>query len=73
MPDADVDNAVSALMGAAYGSCGERCMAIPRGAVGDEVGDAGRWPGEIPGDEGRPGTDNSNDMGPLVTQTPLER
>src|SRR3990167_8388734 len=29
MPDADVDNAVSALMGAAYGSCGERCMAIP--------------------------------------------
>lgn len=28
MPDADLDNAVSALMGAAYGSCGERCMAI---------------------------------------------
>lgn len=28
MPDADVGNAVSALMGAAYGSCGERCMAI---------------------------------------------
>jgi malonate-semialdehyde dehydrogenase (acetylating)/methylmalonate-semialdehyde dehydrogenase len=29
MPDADFDNAVNALMGAAYGSCGERCMAIP--------------------------------------------
>ena len=29
MPDADLDNAVSALMGAAFGSCGERCMAIP--------------------------------------------
>ena len=28
MPDADMDNAVNALMGAAYGSCGERCMAI---------------------------------------------
>jgi malonate-semialdehyde dehydrogenase (acetylating)/methylmalonate-semialdehyde dehydrogenase len=28
MPDADMDNTVSALMGAAYGSCGERCMAI---------------------------------------------
>jgi malonate-semialdehyde dehydrogenase (acetylating)/methylmalonate-semialdehyde dehydrogenase len=28
MPDADLDNAVSMLMGAAYGSCGERCMAI---------------------------------------------
>ncbi len=41
MPDADIDNAVSALMGAAYGSCGERCMAISVVvAVGDEVGDA---------------------------------
>jgi malonate-semialdehyde dehydrogenase (acetylating)/methylmalonate-semialdehyde dehydrogenase len=40
MPDADIDNAVSALMGAAYGSCGERCMAISVAvAVGDEVGD----------------------------------
>lgn len=29
MPDADIANAVSALMGAAFGSCGERCMAIP--------------------------------------------
>jgi malonate-semialdehyde dehydrogenase (acetylating)/methylmalonate-semialdehyde dehydrogenase len=29
MPDADIANAVNALMGAAYGSCGERCMAIP--------------------------------------------
>jgi malonate-semialdehyde dehydrogenase (acetylating)/methylmalonate-semialdehyde dehydrogenase len=28
MPDADLDNVVSALLGAAYGSCGERCMAI---------------------------------------------
>ncbi|MET0170496.1 MAG: aldehyde dehydrogenase family protein, partial [Aliihoeflea sp.] len=41
MPDADIGNAVSALMGAAYGSCGERCMAIPLVvAVGDEAGDA---------------------------------
>src|SRR5512133_1065929 len=29
MPDADIGSAVSALMGAAFGSCGERCMAIP--------------------------------------------
>ena len=41
MPDADVPNAVSALMGAAYGSCGERCMAIPLVvAVGDATADA---------------------------------
>jgi malonate-semialdehyde dehydrogenase (acetylating)/methylmalonate-semialdehyde dehydrogenase len=40
MPDADIDNAVNALMGAAYGSCGERCMAIPLVvAIGDETGD----------------------------------
>ncbi len=28
MPDADIENTVNSLMGAAYGSCGERCMAI---------------------------------------------
>jgi len=40
MPDADLDNAVAAIMGAAYGSCGERCMAISVVvAIGDEVGD----------------------------------
>jgi malonate-semialdehyde dehydrogenase (acetylating)/methylmalonate-semialdehyde dehydrogenase len=40
MPDADLDQAVDALMGAAYGSAGERCMAISVAvAVGDEVGD----------------------------------
>ena len=41
MPDADIANAVSALMGAAYGSCGERCVAIPLVvAVGDAAADA---------------------------------
>lgn len=41
MPDADLDNAVSALMGAAFGSCGERCMAISVAVcVGDQVADA---------------------------------
>ncbi|MEZ5464739.1 MAG: CoA-acylating methylmalonate-semialdehyde dehydrogenase [Lysobacteraceae bacterium] len=41
MPDADLDQAVDALMGAGYGSAGERCMAISVAvAVGDAVGDA---------------------------------
>jgi acyl-CoA reductase-like NAD-dependent aldehyde dehydrogenase len=41
MPDTDVPNAVSALMGAAFGSCGERCMAIPLVvAVGDGTAQA---------------------------------
>lgn len=42
MPDADLDNAVNALMGA-YGSCSERCMAISVAVcVGDQVADASR-------------------------------
>ena len=39
MPDADTDNAASALLGAAYGSAGERCMAI---SVAVAVGRRGR-------------------------------
>src|SRR5512146_648363 len=40
MPDADMDQAADALMGAGYGSAGERCMAISGAvAVGDKVGD----------------------------------
>ena len=41
MPDADLEQAADALMGAAYGSAGERCMAISVAvAVGDRVADA---------------------------------
>ena len=41
MPDADFDQTVEALMGSAYGSAGERCMAVSVAvAVGDEVADA---------------------------------
>jgi malonate-semialdehyde dehydrogenase (acetylating)/methylmalonate-semialdehyde dehydrogenase len=41
LPDADIDNTVNALMGAAYGSCGERCMAISVVvAVGDQTADS---------------------------------
>ncbi|MEN9204884.1 MAG: CoA-acylating methylmalonate-semialdehyde dehydrogenase [Thermostichales cyanobacterium SZTDM-1c_bins_54] len=40
MPDADLDQAVAALVGAAYGSAGERCMAITLGLAVGEVGDA---------------------------------
>ncbi|HSV54187.1 MAG TPA: CoA-acylating methylmalonate-semialdehyde dehydrogenase [Burkholderiaceae bacterium] len=76
MPDADIPNAVSALMGAAYGSCGERCMAIPLVlAVGDAAADAtvAGLKAEIAKMKVGPGTDNSNDMGPLVTQPHFEK
>ncbi|MEI6208630.1 MAG: CoA-acylating methylmalonate-semialdehyde dehydrogenase [Desulfuromonadales bacterium] len=76
MPDADLDNAVSALMGAAFGSCGERCMAIPLVvSVGDEVGDAlvARFKHQMAEMKVGPGTDNRNDMGPLITREHLEK
>lgn len=71
MPDADMDNAVNALTGAAFGSSGERCMAISVAvAVGDQAADsliekmqesmvglkAGAWKVE------------SNDFGPVITR-----
>jgi malonate-semialdehyde dehydrogenase (acetylating)/methylmalonate-semialdehyde dehydrogenase len=70
MPDADMDNAVSALMGAAYGSCGERCMAISVAvAVGEETGDTlvAKLKKELQGLKVGAGCDNANNMGPLVT------
>ncbi|SCX40015.1 CoA-acylating methylmalonate-semialdehyde dehydrogenase [Variovorax sp. EL159] len=76
MPDADIGNAVSALMGAAYGSCGERCMAIPLVvAIGDDTGDAvvAGLSAEIAKMKVGPGNDNGNDMGPLVTKPHFEK
>jgi malonate-semialdehyde dehydrogenase (acetylating)/methylmalonate-semialdehyde dehydrogenase len=75
MPDADTRNAASALVGAAYGSAGERCMAI---AVAVAVGEAGdrlveavkRQLAEL---LVAPGTVERADMGPLVTREHLER
>ena len=76
MPDADIANAVNALMGAAYGSCGERCMAIPLVvAVGDATADAvvAGLKAEIAKMKVGPGTDSANDMGPLVTKAHLDK
>ncbi|WP_066966055.1 CoA-acylating methylmalonate-semialdehyde dehydrogenase [Microbulbifer sp. Q7] len=76
MPDADLDNAVSALMGAAYGSCGERCMAISVAvAVGDATADAlvEKLKAQIADLKVGDGMDNSNDMGPVVTRAQLEK
>ncbi len=71
MPDADIDNAVSMLMGAAYGSCGERCMAISVAVcVGDETADrvVDQFRDRVAGMHVGPGTNTDNDMGPLVTK-----
>jgi malonate-semialdehyde dehydrogenase (acetylating)/methylmalonate-semialdehyde dehydrogenase len=76
MPDADIPNAVNALMGAAYGSCGERCMAIPLVvAVGDATADAvvAGLKVEIAKMKVGPGTNTACDMGPLVTKAHFEK
>ncbi len=70
MPDADLDNAVSALMGAAYGSCGERCMAISVAVcVGEQIADAlvQKIASQIHELKIGAGTSCGLDMGPLVT------
>ncbi len=71
MPDADIDNAVNALTGAAYGSCGERCMAISVAVcIGDETADevVGKLQERLKDMKVGNGNDTSNDMGPLVTR-----
>ena len=76
MPDADIPNAVNALMGAAYGSCGEGCMAIPLVvAIGDDTADkvVEALKVEIAKMKVGPGTDDRNDMGPLVTRQHYEK
>lgn len=71
MPDADLDMTVNALMGAAYGSAGERCMAISVAvAVGDEVAD--KLVAQL-AEKTRQlkignGAEKGLDMGPLVTK-----
>ena len=76
MPDADIDNAVSALIGAAYGSCGERCMAISVVVcIGDDTADAvsSGISKQLETLRVGNGNDNSNDMGPLVTKPHFEK
>ena len=76
MPDADLDNAVNALMGAAFGSCGERCMAISVAVcVGQDTAHqvVTRLQHRIEALKVGPGTDTANDMGPLISAAALTR
>jgi malonate-semialdehyde dehydrogenase (acetylating)/methylmalonate-semialdehyde dehydrogenase len=76
MPDADLDQATDALMGAAYGSAGERCMAV---SVAVPVGEAtaaaliAKLAPRVRALRVGPGTDPEAEMGPLVTQQHLDR
>jgi malonate-semialdehyde dehydrogenase (acetylating)/methylmalonate-semialdehyde dehydrogenase len=70
MPDADMDQAVDALMGAAYGSAGERCMAVSVAVpVGEHTAEVlvDKLAPRVRALKIGPGTDPKAEMGPLVT------
>lgn len=69
MPDADLDQAADALIGAAYGSAGERCMAISIAVTVGEVADEliARLLPRIDRLKVGNGLQGDSDMGPLVT------
>jgi malonate-semialdehyde dehydrogenase (acetylating)/methylmalonate-semialdehyde dehydrogenase len=76
MPDADMDQAVDALMGAAYGSAGERCMAISVAVpIGKKTADAliAKLEPKVRALKVAPGTDPDAEMGPLVTKQHQEK
>lgn len=76
MPDADMDNAVNQLLGAAFGSSGERCMALPVAvAVGDEAGDAlvAKMQQAMKSLKVGAFSDSDNDFGPVITQQHREK
>jgi malonate-semialdehyde dehydrogenase (acetylating)/methylmalonate-semialdehyde dehydrogenase len=76
MPDADMDQAVDALVGAGYGSAGERCMAISVAVpVGQKTADelVKRLIPRVESLKIGPSTDSSADFGPLVTREALAR
>ena len=76
MPDADMDKAADALMGAGYGSAGERCMAISVAVpVGDETADKliELLKPRIESLKIGPASDSSADMGPLVTKQHMDK
>jgi len=76
MPDADMEQATDALIGAGYGSAGERCMAISVAvAVGDAVADdlVERLAPRVRQLKIGPGMEPGVEMGPLVTREALDR
>ncbi len=75
MPDCDLDQAVNGLMGAAYGSAGERCMAqsvaVAVGGIGDKL--VSSLAKKVEALKVGPGMDKQSEMGPLVTKDHLDK
>lgn len=76
MPDADLDQAADALMGAGFGSAGERCMAVSVAVpIGDKTADAlvKRLKPRVESLKIGPSTDDQAEMGPVITQAAQQR
>lgn len=76
MPDADMDQAVDALMGAGFGSAGERCMAISIAVpVGQETSErlVAKLKPKVEALKVGPSTDPDAEMGPVITAAAKER
>ena len=75
MPDCDLNQAVNGLMGAAYGSAGERCMAqsvaVAVGDIGDKLVES--LSKKVEALKVGSGMDKKSEMGPLVTKEHLEK
>ena len=75
MPDANIDQAVDGIMGAAYGSAGERCMAqsvaVAVGKIGNQL--VNKLAKKVESLKIGPGLDKNSEMGPLVTKQHLEK
>ena len=75
MPDCDLDQAVNGLMGAAYGSAGERCMAqsvaVAVGNIGNKL--VSSLAKKVEALKVGPGMDKKSEMGPLVTKEHLTK
>lgn len=76
MPDADMDQAADALMGAGFGSAGERCMAISVAVpVGEKTADAlmAKLKPRVEALKIGPASDSDAEMGPVITQASKDR
>jgi malonate-semialdehyde dehydrogenase (acetylating)/methylmalonate-semialdehyde dehydrogenase len=75
MPDADLDQAVDALIGSAYGSAGERCMAISVAVLVGDIGDriVPRLAERARALKIRNGMELDAEMGPIVTREARDR
>jgi malonate-semialdehyde dehydrogenase (acetylating) / methylmalonate-semialdehyde dehydrogenase len=75
MPDANVDQAVDGIVGAAFGSAGERCMAVSVavavGEIADELVD--KVNNSIQKLKVAPWTDDDSDMGPVISKEHKEK